>query len=151
MALSSHVCTLCLAETFFRHHSTEVEMPKKERNQCNPMDFRLATISKITQNFSPCHGTCPPAPLSHSFTAKSLISHGVSQPRPPRQMARAVRPCVCRTAAGCAASDPAPDPPLLCGRWPKILLSSARSVWGESSSCVAAHSSAVRWFRIGSK
>lgn len=82
MALSSHVCTLCSAETFFRHCSTEVETLKKREESAQPMDFRLATILKITQNFSPCRGTSPPAPLSRSSTATSFISHGVSQPRP---------------------------------------------------------------------
>lgn len=79
---------------FFRYHSAEEEPLKKGKKQCDPMDFRLPTSSKIIQNFSPHCGTFSPSPLSHSPAAKSLTPCDVSEPRPPRQMVRVVF-CAC--------------------------------------------------------
>lgn len=58
------------------------------------MDFILVTILKITQNFSPCHSTSPPAPVSHSCTAQPLLSRGV------RQMRSCVPACATASCAG---------------------------------------------------
>lgn len=58
------------------------------------MDFILVTILKITQNFSPCHSTSPPAPVSHSCTAQPLLSCGV------RQMRSCVPACATASCAG---------------------------------------------------
>jgi len=40
---------------------------------------------------------------------------------------------MCRAAAGCAAADAVPGPPLLQGRWPRTLPSSVRGVWAKAA------------------